>query len=130
MHLEWLLIGLLASPALVAGPMLTADPPDEHLVAPDAPGAPGDAQGAAREDGTEGPATPRYSLRWVTIGSGGQSTATNPDGGAVDLHDSIGQAVAGTAEGGRFRLKTGISFEEVPLFADGFETGDTSAWGN
>ena len=68
-----------------------------------------------------------YSVRWVRIGNGGRSAATLSEGQTVNLQDSFGQPVAGTAEGGRFRLKTFLSSGDA-LFSDGFESGDTSAW--
>lgn len=87
---------------------------------------------ASEHEGTENcggwdEASSLYSVRWVAIGNGGQSGGTLPGGEAVNLQDSIGQPVAGTAEGGRFRLKTFLNYE-VTVFADGFESGDTSAW--
>ena len=68
-----------------------------------------------------------YTLDWWSIdGGGGAST-----GGSFDLIAAAGQTEAGASSSGGTMLESGLWAGVIDLqliFADGFETGDTSLW--
>lgn len=78
---------------------------------------------AAQEGGSP---TTALALRAVTIDGGGVSSAA---GGSYTLAATLGQPDTGLSLGGIYALQGG--FQPVAghtFFADGFESGDTSAW--
>ncbi len=67
-----------------------------------------------------------FSASWWTVDSGaGTST-----GGTFSITGTIGQADAGRLTGGESTLQGGFCavFRNTYLFADGFESGDTTMW--
>lgn len=68
------------------------------------------------------------AMDWWSVDAGGGRAA----GGTWTVVSAIGQFDAGSLGGGSFDLDGGfietVEPGEPPLFADGFETGDTGAW--
>lgn len=69
------------------------------------------------------------NCRWQTVDDGGGLLA----GGIYTLNGTVGQPDAGTASGGGYALNGGFwrgarALSSRLIFADGFATGNTSAW--
>jgi hypothetical protein len=68
----------------------------------------------------------QFELEWWTVDGGGGASS----GGGYQLGAVIGQPDAGVHAGGDYELEGGFWPGVSPLlvFADGFESGDTSRW--
>ena len=69
-----------------------------------------------------------YEIPWYTIDGGGGLSNSND----YELVATVGQVDVGVSSGGDFDLTAGFwaSRPDLPIFNDGFETGDTSRWSN
>lgn len=72
--------------------------------------------------------TAANAMDWWSVDAGG-GVATD---GQWTIQSTIAQPDAGRIAGGGFLIEGGFSLPpeptETPLFADGFESGDTGAW--
>ena len=79
----------------------------------------------------EGPGGGEYEVLWSAITTGG-GLATDA-GAQLTVDGVIGEPATGSSSAGPFELTAGYTAGvraafDSGLFADGFETGDTSAW--
>lgn len=74
-------------------------------------------------------AATEFDLSWHSADGGGTSSA---NGGDFHATGTSGQADAGAATGEDYALTSGfwavLLSDEKPIFSDGFESGDVSAW--
>ena len=107
------LAGALLSCALVLPSRVEAADDLEEKVPP----TPAQAQGGA------------FVLDWHSFESGGRSA---PAGTGPELAASLGQPEAAVAQSSNYSFQGGfwpvIQPQPAEIFADGFESGDTSAW--
>jgi hypothetical protein len=71
--------------------------------------------------------TEDIEISWYSLTTGGTTSANQDE---IQLISAIGQVIAGRASGGGFLIDTGFAAgaQQIRIFSDGFETGDTSRW--
>lgn len=73
-----------------------------------------------------------FELSWTTLDAGGSTVASV--GGDFELAGTVGQPDSGLSTEADFELFGGFWVDlpavEASVFGDGFESGDTSAWGS
>lgn len=82
---------------------------------------------AGSEGSADGPNRQAFDLSWWSVDGGGGESA----GGSFTLTADIGQPESGLASSDGRVLDAGLwsgVTDNQPLFCDGFETGNTSAW--